>query len=538
MFIEELGWDKPQLSDFTIQIKDDSFRLTNIAEKRGVQVFVCTSILDAEYPDNITRRKIESKVRKIAHEHLIIFIDNEKTIQRWQWVYRKPGQPAQYREHKFDLDHNPEALLQKLNEIEINIEDEESLRLLDVALKLKDAFDKDKVTKKFYDIFKKQQKVFREFIEGIPVEHDRHWYSAVMLNRMMFIYFIQKKGFLNDDRNYLKSKLAESKERMGSDKYYTFYRNFLRRLFHEGLDGKEPRSRELNNLLGKIPYLNGGLFDEHELEKEYPEIDIKDDAFEKLFDFFDQYQWHLDDRPIAEGNEINPEVLGYIFEKFINQKEMGAYYTKEDITEYISKNTIIPFLFDKAEEKCKIAFPASPRECSGTGWEGERTVWDLLKDDPDRYFYNAVKKGIPLESPPAERAGINRVNSVSTRLIRSETLKQIPDNIAIGLDTSKPNLLDRRKDWNTKTPAAFALPTEIWRETIARWQRYFEVREKVEKGEIRSINDFITYNLNIRQFAQDVIEIWEGPELIRAFYKAITKITVLDPTVGSGAFLF
>ena len=61
---------------------------------------------------------------------------------------------------------------------------------------------------------------------------------------------------------------------------------------------------------------------------------------------------------------------------------MGAYYTKEDITEYISKNTVVPFLFDKAKEKCKIAF------------EGERSVWDLLKDDPDRYFYDAVKKGI------------------------------------------------------------------------------------------------------------------------------------------------
>ena len=78
---------------------------------------------------------------------------------------------------------------------------------------------------------------------------------------------------------------------------------------------------------------------------------------------------------MENDTEINPDVLGYIFEKFINQKDMGAYYTKEDITEYISKNTIIPFLFDKAKEKCTIAF------------EGERNVWDLLKVDPDHYFY-------------------------------------------------------------------------------------------------------------------------------------------------------
>ena len=58
---------------------------------------------------------------------------------------------------------------------------------------------------------------------------------------------------------------------------------------------------------------------------------------------------------------------------------MGAYYTKEDITEYISKNTVIPFLFDAARAKCRIAFenPNGP------------TIWDLLKSDPDRYIYPA-----------------------------------------------------------------------------------------------------------------------------------------------------
>ena len=49
-------------------------------------------------------------------------------------------------------------------------------------------------------------------------------------------------------------------------------------------------------------------------------------------------------------------MLGYIFEKYINQKQMGAYYTKEDITGYISRNTVIPFLFDRAKKACPIAF--------------------------------------------------------------------------------------------------------------------------------------------------------------------------------------
>ncbi|RRR67851.1 MAG: hypothetical protein EI684_18335 [Candidatus Viridilinea halotolerans] len=55
-----------------------------------------------------------------------------------------------------------------------------------------------------------------------------------------------------------------------------------------------------------------------------------------------RYHWHLDERPLRADNEINPDVLGYIFEKYINQKQMGAYYTKEDVTEYIGRSTIIP----------------------------------------------------------------------------------------------------------------------------------------------------------------------------------------------------
>ena len=76
---------------------------------------------------------------------------------------------------------------------------------------------------------------------------------------------------------------------------------------------------------------------------------------------------------------------------------------------------------------------------------------------------------------------------------------------------------------------------------MRRWQRRercLELREKLATGNLRDINDLITYNLNIRQFAQDVIENCEGPELLRAFWRALEKMTILDPTCGSGAFLF
>ncbi len=94
--------------------------------------------------------------------------------------------------------------------------------------------------------------------------------------------------------------------------FYSFYRNFLLVLFHKGLN--EPQQTdEIKSEIGKIPYLNGGLFDLHELEKNNTNINIDDKAFERLFDFFEQFEWHLDTRSTASGNDINPDVIGYIF---------------------------------------------------------------------------------------------------------------------------------------------------------------------------------------------------------------------------------
>ena len=82
------------------------------------------------------------------------------------------------------------------------------------------------------------------------------------------------------------------------------------------------------------------------------------------------------------------------------------------------------------------------------------------------------------------------------------------------------------------------LPTETWREYVCRRQRCLELREKLGKGEVATINDLTTLNLDIRQFAQDAIANSQSPELLAAFFESIRTVTVLDPTCGSGAFLF
>lgn len=521
----ELGWDNLRIQK-NIKVSEKIYNLEGIVQKKDFTIFLADSGVDSHIQTKDVRRAIDKEISKLYHEHLIIYIDKNKTQQIWQLSIKEPNKPIQYREFEYYSSQKPELLFQKLKNLVFTIDEEEKIGLVDVKLRVSEQFNQnaERVTKKFYDNFKKEHTAFRKFIEGIEDQLELDWYASLMLNRLMFIYFIQKKGFLDSNTNYLREKLAYSMKKKGKDKFYSFYKNFLLVLFHEGFN-KPKHSKEVEAEIGKIPYLNGGLFDIHLIEQENKKINIKDEAFKKLFDFFDEYTWHLDIRENASGNEINPDVIGYIFEKYINDRAaMGAYYTKEDITEYISKNTIILFLFDRVLEKVKNAFT------------GENSVWNLLKENPDRYIYDAVKHGIyeGLNSGEIKQSKIRPLPHEIQQGINPE----IQNRIVKDVENNPPQLLELRKEWNKPAPPEFGLPTEIWREVVERRQRYFDIREKIENVEINKIEDFVTYNLNIRQFAQDVIEQYEGSDLIEAFYDAITQITILDPTCGSGAFLF
>ena len=511
LFVSGLGWNHYIANPLLISIDGFTFQLEPVAEKAGFAVFVCAPDADGAIPPYPVRRKIEHQVTQRAFEHLIVFADQARKSQIWQWVKREAGKPAAYREMPFSVGQSGNALLQRIQAIAVSLEEElQGIGIAEVVSRVRRAMDIERVTKRFYDRFRGELTAFQSFIEGVTTQGDREWYASLMLNRMMFIYFIQKQGFLDGDINYLRHRLQMVQAQAGEGHYQQFYRMFLRRLFHEGLGQPEAeRAPELTGLLGRVPFLNGGLFDVHDLERDNPEVSIPDEAFERVFDFFDAYQWHLDDRPNMDDNEINPDVLGYIFEKYINQKQMGAYYTKEDITGYITQNTVIPFLFDSAQKECPVAF------------RPEGGVWRLLQDDPDRYIYPAVGHGMTWDYSPDEDPKP-----------LPEALR-LPDDIAEGIGD-----VSLRQGWNTPAPDEYALPTETWREVVARRKRYEEVRGKLVAGEVQDINDLITLNLDIERFAKDVITQSEGPELLRAFWHSLTGISVLDPTCGSGAFLF
>lgn len=319
----------------------------------------------------------------------------------------------------------------------------------------------ERMIRHFYHRFQAERVAFIAQIQGITIDTNRKRYASFILNRLMTLYFIQQKGFLDRDANYLANRLRLIQIYHGND---SFYRHFLIRLFHERLSTPE-HSSEWSTLFGNVPYLDGEIFALHELERHHPTIQIPDKAFASLFTFFDDYQWQLDEYPLPHNNELNPNILGYIFEKSINQQQMGAYYTRKDVTEYIAKNTILPYLFDAVKRAHPSAFHA------------DSPIWQRLQTHPDRYIYEAIS---------------------------SES----------------------------------CLPAETLTEFSTRHAYYTELRAKLVAGTIHSIDDLITYNLDICQFTQDILCSISESNLLYAFYHHIQHITILDPTCGSGAFLF
>ncbi|AVH74017.1 Eco57I restriction-modification methylase domain-containing protein [Nostoc sp. 'Lobaria pulmonaria (5183) cyanobiont'] len=348
LFIEELGWSKPsRQKPETLKIENKTYQYQKIAELSGVAIFEVTAA-DGKIPEAKVRNDIYKEINKLIAENLLIFITAERTRSLWYWVKRE-GTKTSVRDHLYVKGQPGDLFLSKLGSLVIDITELEhgEPTVVEIAYKLQHGFDVEPVTKKFYKEFQEQHQKFLLFVKGIDNEIDRRWYTSVILNRLMFVYFLQRKGFIdNKDLNYLQNKLEQSQQKGENH----FYGEFLKALFFESFAKPESeRDLSVQKLVGKVKYLNGGLFLKHHIEEKY-QISIVDEAFEQVLDLFGRYSWNLDDTPEGKDDEINPDVLGYIFEKYINQKAFGAYYTRPQITEYLCDRTIHKLIVDRVND--------------------------------------------------------------------------------------------------------------------------------------------------------------------------------------------
>jgi len=244
------------------------------------------------------------------------------------------------------------------------------------------AFSIEPVTKEFYAEYKKIFDKFNEYsyknhinLQHIVQFEDKEKairdFNKKLLGRMVFIYFLQKKLWMNNDENYLYNLYLKCKSNDG-----IFYNQYLEILFYEVLnkpkknigdssvgadlhirpkethDDSPVETRQclvFTNDFDNIPFLNGGLF-----EKEYEgTIFYPNDLFENVFELFNQYNFTIDEND-SENIEIaiDPEMLGHIFENLLeDNKDKGAFYTPKVIVDYMTKTSLIEYLKNNFEEK-------------------------------------------------------------------------------------------------------------------------------------------------------------------------------------------
>ena len=185
---------------------------------------------------------------------------------------KRDGGKTYPRDHLYVKGQPGDLFLSKLASMVVDISEldaEGNIAVAEVAGRLKTRSMSSASPRRSIGEFQEQHLAFLELIEGIADERQRRWYASVLLNRLMFIYFLQRKDFLDGgNTRYLQDKLEES-GRSGRDRYYSV---FLQALFFEGFAKPEnQRSRGGEKLLGQIKYLNGGLFLPHQRRDGEPE---------------------------------------------------------------------------------------------------------------------------------------------------------------------------------------------------------------------------------------------------------------------------
>lgn len=240
---------------------------------------------------------------------------------------------------------------------------------------VKEAFSVEKLSSAFFDEYKKQYEDFVEFFTGKRlVKKDGKWvekkygkpskqlidifngnekaardFTKKLLGRIVFLYFIQKKGWLGipANKNWGEGNFNFIAELFDNFKNPDlFYSEILTKLFFDTLNSS--RKGDLIELVKgqicRIPFLNGGLFEEENIE--YRNINIPGSLFKNLFKFFNQYNFTIyEDDPNDHTVAVDPEMLGHIFENLLeDNKDKGAYYTPKEIVHYMCQESLIEYL--------------------------------------------------------------------------------------------------------------------------------------------------------------------------------------------------
>jgi type I restriction-modification system DNA methylase subunit len=245
------------------------------------------------------------------------------------------------------------------------------------------AFDVEKVTDEF---FRRYNEVFTAVEQEVrpAVKDDRQGrlFTQKLFNRLMFIYFIQKKGWLSF-KNEPKNKYLRALFNDALAKKQNFFSDRLYWLFFRGMSVADMSLGQTEELLrerrGEVPPLNGGLF---ELEDELDvrgRVPIENDVFGRILDLFERYNFTIEEStPLDVQVAVDPEMLGKVFEELITGRhETGSYYTPRPIVSFMCREALKHYLNGVQPSKEAVARFVDEEDASDL--QNPEAVLDALK---------------------------------------------------------------------------------------------------------------------------------------------------------------
>lgn len=214
----------------------------------------------------------------------------------------------------------------------------------DLGSRVEVALSRESISGRFFRRFSSAvESIVEELNEqSVSPEDSREW-AVLFLSRILFLFFIQEKEWLDGDRTFLVNRPL-SVPRNGS-----VYRSFFEPLFFDCLNVRPSRRNVAARRLGRIPYLNGGLFRRSSFEESHPDIGLSDDLLREVIqEVFARFPFTIredDDSVVA----IDPEMLGHVFESLMEQSERsrtGSFYTPRPVVDHLVGRAVGAWLDD------------------------------------------------------------------------------------------------------------------------------------------------------------------------------------------------
>ncbi len=351
-----LGWSLPTGRSFslTVQLDPNSEQQTltfePVAQMGGVPVFMVKWPFDA-LPRVGQRREVYRALSTRAHEHLLVYSLTNR--QQLAFVWARPtnnGPQVELRTLPYDLHTIGRTTLEQLRRLTftmVELEDE-NLSVTDVVHKLNQAFDVEAVTQAFFATYKGIFDSVEKAIE-YPHDHGKRLFTQRIFNRLLFIRFLEKRGWLTfaGRTDYIRVLWEDYQaSRQQGD---GFYRERLHPLFFRALaiphgpaDIGEEEHQRLVALVGNTPYLNGGLFEQEDDDRD-SRVVVPDTVFDSIVDDL-LYRFNFtvtESTPLAVEVAVDPEMLGKIFEELITERQgTGSYYTPKTVVAFMCREVL------------------------------------------------------------------------------------------------------------------------------------------------------------------------------------------------------